>query len=101
MKKIECLIRPEKLGAVEKALRHERVGGMTISEVKGFGLQRKQPASKIKIEIYAIEIEVDQIIEAIARAAYSGKVGDGKIAIVPLDDVIRIRTRERGARALV
>src|SRR3990167_5750397 len=100
MKKIECIIRPEKLAAVEHALRYAQAGGMTISEVRGFGLQRKQPAHKIKIEIYAIEMEVDHIVEQIAEAAYSGKIGDGKIAVLPIDHVMRIRTRERDAKAL-
>jgi len=101
MKKIECIIRPEKLVAVEQALRKAQVGGMTITEVRGFGLQRKQAVHKVKIEIYAIEMEVDQIVETIAKTAYSGKVGDGKIAVLPIDHVMRIRTRERDARALV
>lgn len=101
MKKIECIIRPEKLPAVEQALRKAQVGGMTISEVRGFGLQRKQAAAKVKIEIYAIELEVDHIVESVIEAAYTGKVGDGKIAVLPIDQVMRIRTRERDARALV
>ena len=74
---------------------------MTITEVRGFGLQRKQALNKVKIEIYAIEMEVAQIVETIAQSAYSGKIGDGKIAVLPIDQVMRIRTRERDARALV
>jgi len=101
MKKIECVVRPEKLGLVEQALRNEHVGGMTISEVKGFGLQGKQARVKAKIEVYAMELEVEKIVKAIRLAAYTGKVGDGKIAVLPLDNVIRIRTEEEGAKALV
>lgn len=101
MKKIECLIRPEKLSAVEHALRKAQVGGMTITGVRGFGLQRKQAVDKVKIEIYAIEFEVDNIVETVAQAAFTGKVGDGKIAVLPIDQVMRIRTRERDAKALI
>ena len=101
MKKIECVIRPDKLNRVEQALRNERIGGMTISDVRGFGLQGKQARTKVKIEIYAMEIEVDEIIKSIRLAAYTGKVGDGKIAVLPLDNVVRIRTEEEGAKALV
>ena len=101
MKKLECLIRPERLTAVEQSLRSEQVGGMTISEVRGFGRQGKPAATKIKIELYAMDLELDRIIRAIRVAAYTGKVGDGKIAVLPLDDVIRIRTQEQGATALL
>ena len=101
MKKIECIIRPEKLPDVEQALRKVYVGGMTISDVRGFGLQRKNTLNKVKIEIYAIELEVAHIVEAITKAAYTGRIGDGKIAVLPIDQVMRIRTRERDARALV
>jgi len=101
MKKIECVIRPEKLLLVEQALRNEHVGGMTISEVKGFGLQRKEARSKIKLEIYAMEVEVERILRAIRLAAFTGDIGDGKIAVLPLDNVIRVRTQEQGAKALV
>ena len=101
MKKIECIIRSERLTVVEQALRSEQISGMTISEVKGFGRQRQRAAAKIKVEIYAIDVEVDKIIRVITQMAYSGKVGDGKIAVLPLDNVIRIRTQEEGAKALV
>ena len=101
MKKIECVIRPDKLTSVEQALRAEQVGGMTISEVKGFGRQRKLPTTKIKIELYAMELEVETIVRTIQQAAYTGKIGDGKIAVLPLDHVMRIRTKEEGAAALL
>src|SRR3989338_8327389 len=101
MKKIECIIRPDKLASVEQALRHAQAGGMTISDVRGFGRQRKQATSKIKLELYAMELEVDTIVKAIQQAAYTGKIGDGKIAVLPLDNVMRIRTKEEGAAALV
>ncbi len=101
MKKLECIVRPDKLTDVEQALRTERIGGMTISEVKGFGRQRKPASHKIKLEIYAMDMEVEKILKVIRLAAYTGKVGDGKIAILPLDDVMRIRTQEQGAKALL
>jgi nitrogen regulatory protein P-II 1 len=101
MKKIECIIRPDKLASVEQALRHAWVGGMTISEVKGFGHQRKPAATKVKIELYAMELEVDTLVKTIQQAAYTGKTGDGKIAVLPLDHVMRIRTKEEGAAALL
>lgn len=101
MKKIECIIRPETLPLVEQALRGERIGGMTISEVKGFGLQRKQARSKVKIEIYAMDLEVERILKTIRLAAFTGQTGDGKIAVLPLENVVRVRTQEQGAKALV
>ena len=101
MKKLECIIRPDKLTSVEQALRTERISGMTISDVKGFGRQRKQAGQKIKLEIYAMDMEVEKILKVIRLAAYTGKVGDGRIAILPLDDVMRIRTQEQGAKALL
>ena len=57
--------------------------------------------AKVKLEIYVIEVELDRVLTVIQRAAYTGKVGDGKIAVLPLDDVVRIRTKERGAKALL
>ena len=101
MKKLECIIRPDKLTVVEQALRDEHIGGMTISEVKGFGRQRKQATSKIKVELYAMDMELERILKVIRLAAYTGKVGDGKSAILPLDDVIRIRTQEHGAKTIL
>lgn len=101
MKKIECLIRPEKLSLVEQALRNEGVGGMTVSEVKGFGRQRREKSTKARVEVYVMDLEIDRILNAIRRAAYTGDVGDGKIIILPVDEVIRIRTAESGAKALL
>jgi len=101
MKKIECVIQPDKVAIVEQALRDEGIGGMTVSEVKGFGRQRMRVTSKVKLEIYALEAELEWVIKAITRSAYSGKVGDGKIAVLPMEDAIRIRTQEHGAKALL
>jgi nitrogen regulatory protein P-II 1 len=101
MKKLECIIRPDKLTTVEQALRAEHIGGMTITEVKGFGRQRRIASTKIKLEIYAMDMELDTILKVIRHAAYTGKVGDGKIAILPMDNVVRIRTEEQGATALL
>ena len=101
MKKIECIIRPEALSLVEQAIRQERVGGLTISEVRGFGLQRQPARPKVKLEIYAMDIEVERLIEAIKLAAFTGDIGDGKLAVLPVEQLIRIRTQEEGAKALV
>lgn len=101
MKKIECIIRPDRLPLVEQALRNEQVGGMTVSEVKGFGRQRKTASAKIKIEMYVMEMDLHRVLDALQVAAYTGKVGDGKIAVLPLEQVVRIRTQETGAAALL
>ena len=100
MKKIECVVRPERAAAVEQALRKAHVGGVTMSEVKGFGLQARAARSKVKLEIYAMDYELEKVLKLIQATAYTGRVGDGKIAVLPLDNVIRIRTQEQGAKAL-
>ena len=112
MKKLEAIIRPHLLDAVKNALREIDVMGMTVSEVQGYGRQSGHTETyrgaeyqidfipKLKIEvIIADEIE-DAVVEAISKAAQTGKFGDGKIFILPLNDVIRIRTGERGEAAL-
>lgn len=112
MKKVEAIIRPHLLEAVRTALQELEVIGMTISEVQGYGRQKGHPETyrgaeyqiefvpKIKLEvILADEIE-DAAIDTIIKTSRTGKFGDGKIFVVPLDDVIRIRTGERGEAAL-
>jgi nitrogen regulatory protein P-II 1 len=112
MKKIEAIIRPHLLDAVRNALQEVNVAGMTISEVQGYGRQRGHtetyrgteyqiefiPKSKIEV-IIPDEIE-DAVVQAIIKTARTGKFGDGKIFIVQMEDVIRIRTGERGEAAL-
>jgi len=112
MKKIEAIVKPFKLDEVKNALTKIGVQGMTVTEVKGFGRQKGHTEvyrgaeykidflPKVKIELITGEELVTQIIETIERAAKTGKIGDGKIFISPVDDVIRIRTGERGKDAI-
>lgn len=112
MKKITAIIKPFKLEEVKEALVRVGVGGMTVSEVRGFGEQRGQLEiyrgqkvevdfiPKLKIEIVVREDQVDSVVEAILESAYTGKIGDGKIFISPVEEVIRIRTREKGDQAI-
>ena len=112
MKKIEAIIKPFKLDEVKEALSGVGVEGMTVSEVKGFGRQKGHTEiyrgneytvdflPKIKIEIVLAESAVAGAVEAIVKAAKTGKIGDGKVFVSPIEDVIRIRTEERGERAV-
>jgi len=112
MKKIEAIIRPFKLDEVKEALVEEGIRGLTISEVRGYGRQKGHTETyrgseyriefipKIKIEIVLEAEKVDQAVDAILRAAKTGQVGDGKIFIYDIQDVIRIRTEESGKEAL-
>jgi nitrogen regulatory protein P-II 1 len=105
MKKIECIIRQNNLDKVLTVLRQSGIGGVTVTPVQGFGVQRalREPylVPKAKLEIYALESEVENIVETISVAVSTGRIGDGKIAVLPVDEVIRIRTGEKGAKALV
>ncbi len=112
MKKIEAIIKPFKLDEVRDALTKTGIQGMTVSEVKGFGRQRGHTElyrgaeyivdflPRIKIEIVVPDEKVDDTIAAIKESAYTGKLGDGKIFVSPVEDAIRIRTGERGEDAL-
>ncbi|MFQ6041933.1 MAG: P-II family nitrogen regulator [Candidatus Poribacteria bacterium] len=112
MKKLECIIRPFKLEDVKEALDSLGIHGMTVTEVKGFGRQRGQTElyrgseyaieflPKLKIEIVVTDDIVDEAVEAILQAANTGKIGDGKIFVIPVEEAIRIRTGERGDGAL-
>ena len=112
MKKIEAIIKPFKLDEVKNALTKIGVQGMTVTEVKGFGRQKGHTESyrgteyaidflpKSKIEIIIAEELITQVIETIERAAKTGKIGDGKIFLFPVEEVIRIRTGERGREAI-
>lgn len=106
MKKIECIIRAEKLKDVTDTLREVGIGGMTVSEVRGFGTQTARPESflfvhKTKIEIYVTDAQVKEIIPKVLLFCQSGKMGDGKIAVLPLDDCVRVRTGERKNKAIL
>ncbi|MEK6651222.1 MAG: P-II family nitrogen regulator [Bacteroidota bacterium] len=112
MKKIEAIIRPFKLDDVREALSEIGVKGMTLTEVKGYGRQKGHTEvyrgseykidflPKIKMEIIAKDAMVERIIATIVKAARTGQVGDGKIFILPVEDVIRIRTEESGEDAV-
>jgi nitrogen regulatory protein PII len=112
MKKVEAIIKPFKLDEVKEALSGIGVEGLTVTEVKGFGRQKGHTEiyrgaeyvvdflPKIKLEIVVTDETVDKVIEAIVGAANTGKIGDGKIFVQPLEEVIRIRTGERGKDAV-
>ncbi len=112
MKKIEAIIRPFKLDEVREALSEIGVRGMTITEVKGYGRQKGHTElyrgaeykidflPKVKIEIVAPDNMVDKIVSTIIKAAKTGQVGDGKIFIYPIEEVIRVRTEETGEDAI-
>lgn len=106
MKKIEAIIRSEKFKDVTDALKKIGVGGMTVSEVRGFGVQSQRPDSflfvhKTKIEIYATDLQGKEIISTLLKYCSAGKAGDGKIAVLPLDDCVRVRTGERKNKAIL
>lgn len=100
MKKIEAIVRKDKFEELYKVLEKSGIGGMTVSEARGFGHHRNGLKEKMKIEIYADEFQVDKIVEMIRKVAKTGTTGDGKIAILPLDKIYRIRTGEEGAIAI-
>jgi nitrogen regulatory protein P-II 1 len=112
MKKVEAIIKPFKLDEVKDALSTLGNFGITITEVKGFGRQKGHTeiyrgaeyvidfVPKIKIEVVVDDAIVEKVIEAIITAARTGRVGDGKIFISPVEDTVRIRTGERGTEAL-
>jgi nitrogen regulatory protein P-II 1 len=112
MKKVEVIIKPFKLDDVKEALSSVGVQGMTVTEVKGFGRQKGHKEiyrgaeylvdflPKIKIEMVVNASMVDQVIEKVVSAARTGTIGDGKVFVMPVDTVVRIRTGERDADAL-
>src|SRR6478672_3638460 len=112
MKKIEAIIKPFKLDEVKDALAGVGIHGLTAVEVKGFGRQRGHTElykgaeyvvdflPKVKIEVVVQDDMVSKVVDTIERAAKSGKIGDGKIFVLPLEEAVRIRTGERGEDAL-
>ena len=112
MKLVTAIIKPFKLDDVREALSEVGVQGMTVSEVKGFGRQKGHTElyrgaeyvvdflPKIKLEVAVADDQADKVIESISKAANSGKIGDGKIFVLSLDQVVRIRTGETGGDAL-
>ncbi len=112
MKKIEVIIKPFKLDDVKEALNTIGINGMTISEVKGYGRQKGHTEiyrgaeyvvdflPKIKMEIIVDSEQVDQVIETVISAARTGKIGDGKIFVLPVEKVVRVRTGETDHEAI-
>lgn len=112
MKKIEAIIKPFKLDDVKEALNEVGIKGMTVSEVKGYGRQKGHKEiyrgaeyvvdfiPKVKLEIIVEASQVDELVERIRQAANTGKIGDGKIFVLPVEEVIRVRTGEKGKDAI-
>jgi nitrogen regulatory protein P-II 1 len=112
MRKIEAVIKPFKLDEVKEALHGIGIQGMTVTEVRGFGRQKGHTElyrgaeyvvdflPKIKVEIAVTDDMVDKVVEVIVSAANTGRIGDGKIFVLPMEEVVRIRTGERGAEAV-
>ena len=112
MKKIEAIIQPFKFDDVKAALTQAGIEGMTITEVKGFGRQKGHKEiyrgseytvdvlPKVKIEVVAGDDKVDAIVKAIIESAKTGKIGDGKVFVIPVDEAYRIRTEEKNEKAI-
>jgi nitrogen regulatory protein P-II 1 len=112
VKKIEAVIKPFKLDDVKDALHDVGVSGITVTEVKGFGRQKGHTElyrgaeyvidflPKVKVEVVVEDTLVENVIEAISQAARTGRIGDGKIFVIPIDEAVRIRTGDRGADAI-
>ena len=112
MKKIEAIIKPFKLDEVKSALAEVGIQGLTVSEVKGFGRQKGHTElyrgaeytidflPKVKIEVVVPDDKCEKVVETIQASAKTGRIGDGKIFIIPIEDVVRIRTGERSEAAI-
>jgi nitrogen regulatory protein P-II 1 len=112
MKKVEAIIKPFKLDEVKEALHEIGINGLTVTEVKGFGRQKGHTElyrgaeyvvdflPKIKLEVVTADDMADKVVDAIVGAANTGRIGDGKIFVLPLEETIRIRTGERGSDAV-
>ncbi len=112
MKKVEAIIKPFKLEEVKEALSSNGIKGLTVIEVKGFGRQKGHKElyrgaeyeieflPKVKLEIVVPDHELDTVIETIVTSARTGRLGDGKVFVTPIEEVIRIRTGERGSEAV-
>ena len=112
MKKIECIIKPFKMEEVKEALGSIGIAGMTVTEVKGFGRQKGHTElyrgseysvdflPKVKLEIVVTDDMVEKVIEIVKNTACTGKIGDGKIFVLPVEESVRIRTGEKGEKAV-
>ncbi len=112
MKLVVAIVKPFKVEDVKDALREVGIAGLTVTEARGFGRQRGHTevyrgaeyqvdfVPKSRIEVMVDDPQVDGVVDAIVKSARTGKIGDGKVAIMPLEDVVRIRTGERGPEAI-
>ena len=112
MKKVEAIIKPFKLDEVKEALSSVGCQGLTVTEVKGFGRQKGHTElyrgaeyvvdflPKVKLEVIVADDKVSQVVEAVEKSAKTGRIGDGKIFVLPVEEIVRIRTGERGNEAL-
>ena len=112
MKLVTAVIKPYQLDAVKEGLHALGVNGLTVSEVQGYGRQKGHTevyrgaeytvefVPKIRLEVLTDEVDVDKVVDAIVETAKTGKIGDGKVWVTPVEDVIRVRTGERGIDAL-
>jgi nitrogen regulatory protein P-II 1 len=112
MKLIVAMIRPSRLDEVKESLRSAGVAGMTVSEIQGFGRQRGHTevyrgaeyqvdfVPKVRVEVIAEDDEADLVLKTITEAARTGRIGDGKVMVVPIEQLVRIRTGERGPSAI-
>jgi nitrogen regulatory protein P-II 1 len=112
MKLVTAVIKPHQLNAVKEALNAMGVSGMTVSQVEGYGRQKGHTEvyrgaeytveflPKIRIDVLIDEIDVDKVVEAVVSASRTGKIGDGKVWVTTIDEVVRVRTGERGLDAL-
>lgn len=112
LKKVEAIIKPFKLDDVKEALNAVGIKGLTITEVRGFGRQRGHTElyrgseyvvdflPKVKVEVVVPEAQAEEVVQAIVGAARTGRIGDGKVFVIPVEDIVRIRTGERGEDAL-
>ncbi len=112
MKKIEAIVKPFKLDDVKEALNEIGIQGMTLVEVKGYGRQKGHKEiyrgaeyvvdfiPKVKVELVVTDDKVDEVVDRIMKSANTGKIGDGKIFILPVEEALRVRTGEKGADAV-
>lgn len=112
MKLIVAVLKPFKLDDVKEALKSKGVQGMTLTEAQGFGRQRGHTevyrgaeyevdfVPKLRVEVLVDDAQADDIVDAIVTSAFTGKIGDGKVWVIPVDTVVRVRTGERGSEAL-
>lgn len=112
MKWISCVVRPEKLEAIKDALDKQHIIGMTVTDVRGFGRQKGQVEHyrgeeytirflpKVKVDLIVLDEDVSRVITTIRQAAHTGNIGDGKLFVLNVENVVRIRTGEQGTSAL-